>query len=469
MVKLSKRNDVRRGHLTKGRVSMVRDLTQGKESKVLIEYTLPMFVGVAFQQLYNISDSIIAGKFAGEDALAAVGASYAITMLFMAVAVGCQIGCTVVVSRLFGAKDFTKMKTAIFTILISGFFLSLLLSIVGVILSPTFMKLLKTPENIFEDSELYLKIYIAGFLFLFLYNVVTGIFNSLGDSKTPLVFLICSSLGNIFLDWLFVAVFHKGVVGVAVATFIAQSLAGIAASLVLLMRLKKMKTPEKPELFSKKMLSDVARVAIPSVLQQSFISVGNLFIQKLVNNCGSSVIAGYSAAIKLNTFAITGFTTLGNGISSFTAQNLGAGKKERIRRGLKAGILFSLGVALVFFLAFFLTGETWVKLFMDEDASNAALQTGKIFLRIVAPFYFVICVKLLCDGMLRGCTKMKEFMVATFTDLILRVVLAHILCGYFNETGIFMSWPIGWTIATVISLIYSKKCLGGKKLELEED
>ena len=453
----------------KGWDDMVRDLTIGKESKVLIQYTLPMFIGVAFQQLYNISDSIIAGKFAGEDALAAVGASYAITMLFMAVAVGCQIGCTVVVSRLFGAKDFTKMKTAIFTILISGFLLSLFLSVVGVILSPTFMRLLKTPDNIFEDSELYLKIYIAGFVFLFLYNVVTGVFNSLGDSKTPLIFLICSSLGNIFLNWLFVAVFHKGVAGVAVATFIAQSLAGVSALCVLLVRLKKIKAPENPELFSKRMLIEVAKIAIPSVLQQSFISVGNLFIQKLVNNCGSSVIAGYSAAIKLNTFAITGFTTLGNSISSFTAQNLGAGKKERIRKGLKAGIQFSLAVALLFFLAFFFTGEVWVKLFMDADASGAALQTGKVFLQIVAPFYFIICIKLTCDGVLRGSAKMKEFMVATFTDLILRVVLAHILCGYFNETGIFMSWPIGWTIAMVISVMYSKKCLGAGKTERKEN
>lgn len=451
-----------RAFLTKGRDNMVQDLTKGKESKVLIKYTLPMFIGVAFQQLYNISDSIIAGKFAGEDALAAVGASYAITMLFMAVAVGCQIGCTVVVSRLFGAKDFTKMKTTIFTILISGFILSALLSIVGVLLSPTFMRLLKTPKNIFKDSELYLKIYIAGFIFLFLYNVVTGIFNSLGDSKTPLIFLICSSLGNIFLDWLFVAIFNKGVAGVAVATFIAQSLAGIAAFLVLLLRLKKIKTTEKPEFFSKKMLLEVARIAVPSVLQQSFISVGNLFIQKLVNNCGSSVIAGYSAAIKLNTFAITGFTTLGNSISSFTAQNLGAGKRERIRKGLKAGIWFSLAVALLFFLAFFFTGEVWVRLFMDADASASALDTGMVFLKIVAPFYFIICIKLTCDGVLRGSAKMKEFMVATFTDLILRVVLAHILCAYYNEIGIFMSWPIGWSIAMVISLFYTKKCLGEK-------
>ena len=148
------------GILVKGWDEMVRDLTTGKESKVLIQYTMPMFIGVAFQQLYNISDSIIAGKFAGEDALAAVGASYAITMLFMAVAVGCQIGCTVVVSRLFGAKDFTKMKTAIFTILVSGFVLSLFLSVVGIILSPTFMKLLKTPENIFQDSEFYFYYYL---------------------------------------------------------------------------------------------------------------------------------------------------------------------------------------------------------------------------------------------------------------------------------------------------------------------
>ncbi|MBS6646520.1 MAG: MATE family efflux transporter, partial [Clostridiaceae bacterium] len=187
---------------------MIKDLTEGNPQKVLWQFTIPLFVSVIFQQLYNIADSVIAGKFAGEDALAAVGASYPITMIFMAVAVGSNIGCSVVISQLFGAKQYKQMKTAVSTTMIASLVLSAVISVTGLLGSRSLMGMINTPENIFADGDLYLRIYIGGFLFLFLYNVATGIFTSLGDSKTPLYFLIGSSVGNIVLDTLFVAVFH---------------------------------------------------------------------------------------------------------------------------------------------------------------------------------------------------------------------------------------------------------------------
>ena len=196
---------------------MMQDLTVGDSRKVLLQYTIPMFVSVAFQQIYNIADSMIAGKFAGKEALAAVGASYPITMIFMAVAVGCNIGCSVVISQLFGAKAYRKMKTAVFTTLSAGLLLSAVLTAVGLFTTPAMMRMIQTPDNIFMDGALYLRIYIGGFIFLFLYNVTTGMFNSMGDSRTPLYFLIGSSIGNILLDLLFVAVFHWGVAGVWIA------------------------------------------------------------------------------------------------------------------------------------------------------------------------------------------------------------------------------------------------------------
>ena len=209
---------------------MIQNLTEGESQRTLIKYTLPMFISVVFQQFYNMADSMIAGKFAGEDALAAVGASYPITMIFMAVAVGSNIGCSVVLSQLFGAKAYEKVRTAVTTILITGTVLSAVLTAVGLVATPAMMHMIRTPENIFGDGALYLKIYIGGFVFLFLYNVTTGMFNSLGDSTTPLYFLIGSSLGNIVLDFVFVAVFSWGVAGVAWATFIAQGLSLIHIS-----------------------------------------------------------------------------------------------------------------------------------------------------------------------------------------------------------------------------------------------
>ena len=443
---------------------MNKDLTKGDPQKVLWAFCLPMFGSIIFQQLYNIADSVIAGKFAGEDALAAVGASYPITMIFMAIAVGSNIGCSVIISNLFGAKKYREMKTAVSTTLITAFVLSAALTVLGLAGTRALMRMIRTPDNIFDAGVLYLGIYIGGFVFLFLYNVATGIFSALGDSRTPLYFLMASSVGNILLDYLFVAKFDWGVAGVAWATFIAQGIAGVLALITMAGRLGTLETEGRAKLFSWEMLRKISQIAVPSILQQSFISIGNIFIQGLVNSFGSSVIAGYSAAIKLNTFAITSFTTLGNGISNFTAQNMGAGKKERVREGFQAGIRMAMLVVIPFFIAFFLTGETMIRLFMKAD-STVALQTGIQFLHIISPFYFVVAAKLMADGVLRGAGAMKQFMAATFVDLVLRVILAFLLAGRFGSLGIWLSWPIGWIVATVLSIVFYRKNFSLKVLQ----
>ena len=212
---------------------MANDLTKGKTSKVLLKFTMPLFISVIFQQMYSIADSLIAGRFAGEDALAAVGASYPITNIFNAVAIGCNIGCSVVISQFFGAGQYKKVKTAASTSLIARVVLGAVLTISGIALTPTLMTAINTPENIFLDSALYLKIYVGGFIFLFVYNIANGIFTSLGDSKTSLYFLIFSSVFNVVLDYIFVVCFNMGVSGVAWATFIAQGIAGVLSVLTL--------------------------------------------------------------------------------------------------------------------------------------------------------------------------------------------------------------------------------------------
>ncbi|PXV96149.1 putative MATE family efflux protein [Lachnotalea glycerini] len=429
---------------------MIKDLTEGKPQEVLWKFSIPMFISVIFQQIYNIADSVVAGKFAGEDALAAVGASYPITMIFMAIAIGSNIGCSIVISQFFGAKKYKEVKTAIATTVIASIILAIVLTFAGLFGSKALMLMINTPKNIFTDGALYLRIYIGGFLFLYLYNIATGIFNSLGDSKTPLYFLIASSIGNIFLDLLFVIQFHLGVAGVAWATFIAQGVACLLALISVKKRVMAIKTEGKTQIFSYEMLRKISLIAIPSILQQSFISIGNIFIQSLINGLGSSVIAGYSAAIKLNTFTITSFTTLGNGVSSFCAQNMGAGKYDRVKEGFKAGIKMSMLVAFPFFIAYFIFSNQMLGMFMNSE-SITALKAGKQFLMIVSPFYFVISIKLIADGILRGAGAMKVFMIATFSDLIIRVVLAYILAPYFGSAGIWTSWPIGWLIGALLS------------------
>lgn len=441
---------------------MIKDLTEGNPQSLLWRFTIPMFISVIFQQMYNIADSVIAGKFAGEEALAAVGASYPITMIFMAIAVGSNIGCSVVISRLFGAKRYRQMKTAIYTILVSAMVMSVILTLAGLAGSRGLMRMIRTPENIFAAGDLYLRIYIGGFLFLYLYNVSTGIFTSLGDSKTPLYFLIGSSLGNIVLDYWFVAGLHWGVAGVAWATFLAQGVACVLALITMLFRLQTVETDGKPEIFSFEMLKQVSMIAVPSILQQSFISVGNIFVQGVVNSFGSSVIAGYSGAIKLNGFAVTSFTTLGNGVSSFTAQNIGAGKVDRVKEGMKGGARMCILLTVPFVIVYVGFAGSVMSLFMKEE-SAMAMNTGVAFLRITSPFFLLVALKLASDGVLRGTGSMKEFMVATFTDLILRVVLAFVLSVPFGTTGVWMSWPIGWVVGMTLSLYFNRKVM--KRLE----
>ena len=435
---------------------MNKDLTVGEPQKVLWQFCLPLFGSIIFQQLYNIADSLVAGKFVGENALAAVGNSYEITLIFIAFAFGCNIGCSVIVSQLFGAKQYSEMKTAVYTTLIAGAVLCAVLMAGGLALCRSLLELINTPAEILDDSMLYLNIYILGLPFLFFYNIATGIFSALGDSKTPFIFLAASSTSNIAVDILFVTAFKMGVAGVAWATFLCQGVSCILAILVVLRRLAGVKTERRAAIFSWRLLGKISVIAIPSILQQSFISVGNIIIQSVINSFGASVIAGYSASVKLNNLVITSFTTLGNGISNYTAQNIGAQKMDRVKEGFLAGLKLVWLLCLPLFLAYFFAGRYLVFLFMD-NSTGPAIETGIQFLRILSPFYFVVSAKLVADGILRGAGLMRNFMIATFTDLILRVALAIGLAKVFGSIGIWCAWPIGWTVAMCMSVWFYKR------------
>ena len=445
---------------------MNKDLTVGRPETVLWKFCLPLFGSIIFQQLYNLADSFVAGKFVGENALAAVGNSYEITLIFIAFAFGCNIGCSVVVSQLFGAKKLSELKTAVYTTLIASGAVCLVLMVFGTAFCTDLLELIHTPQDILADSKLYLDIYIWGLPFVFYYNVATGIFSALGDSKTPFYFLAASSLSNIAVDILFVTAFKMGVAGVAWATFLCQGVSCVLAVIVVFRRFRTIETAEKPKLFSVPLLKKIAIVAIPSILQQSFISVGNIIIQSVINTFGASVIAGYSASVKLNNLVITSFTTLGNGISNYTAQNVGADKPLRVCQGFRAGLKLVWMLCVPLTVLYFLAGQYLLYLFLDNP-TGTAMQVGIQFLRILSPFYFVVSAKLVSDGILRGAGQMKPFMIGTFTDLILRVVLAKVLSIPFGPLGIWCAWPIGWSISAVLSVYFYEKG-PWKKAEAEE-
>lgn len=433
----------------------VKDLTNGKPSTVLWNFSLPLLGSIIFQQLYNIADSFVAGKFIGDNALAAVGNGYEVTLIYLAFAFGCNIGCSVVLSQLFGAKRYKDLKTAVNTNFIASGVLCVVLMAAGFVFMKPLLHAIHTPADIMEDTVLYLNIYTGGLLFLFYYNIATGIFSALGDSKTPFIFLAISSTANIGADILFVTAFDMGIAGVAWATFICQGVSCILSVIVVFAKLKKIKC-DKPDLFSIPLLKKITRIAVPSILQQGFVSVGNIMIQSIVNSFGTSVIAGYAAAVKVNNFAVTCFNTLGNAMSNYCAQNMGAGKKDRIKQGFKSGIIMCSSFALMFSAVFLLLRKQLIGLFMNSGTTDA-LTVGVTFLLIVSPFFIVVAAKLTADGLLRGAGAMKYFMITTFTDLVLRVSLAFILSKFFDSTGIWLAWPVGWTIASALSLTFYGK------------
>lgn len=429
-------------------------LVHGNPKSVLFKFCLPLLGSVIFQQLYNIADGLIAGNFISENALAAVGNSYELTFICISIAFGCNIGCSVIIAQCFGAEKYKELKTSVSTTFISIGILSIILTILGFIFAPQLLELINTPRQIFTDSLTYLYIYIGSIPFIMCYNICTGMFAALGDSKTPFYFLAASSVTNIAADYIFVTCFGLGVSGLAWATFMCHGSCCILALTTVLLKLKKIKTIEKIDIFSWRILKRISAVAIPSILQQGSISIGNIFIQSLVNGFGPSVVAGFTAASKLNAIVTSSFfVSIGNGMTNFTAQNLGAKKTDRIKSAHKGALLMMESVAVIFFTLYFFFGEHAVLIFL-KDPTTDALNTGISFLKVLAPFYFILPFKLSSDGVLRGSGCMGYFMSSTFADLTLRVIFAYIFAFVFGLSGTWWAWPIGWIASSSSSFIF---------------
>lgn len=450
---------------------MITDLTKGKPSALIIKFTLPMLASVVFQQMYTLADFIIAGKFVDLNALAAVGVSGMITFLFMAFATGSNIGISVVVSQHFGAKEYEKTKTSIYTALVSMVTLAALFTVIGVIFSSPLLDAINTDTAIKSAAQQYLDIYIYGLVFLFLYNTCTGAFAALGDSTTPFIFLAISSVSNIILDAVFVIRFEMGVAGVAWATFICQGFASVAAFIALIVRIRRFEANVKGRIFSFEILKETARLAVPSILQQSFVSVGNILIMAKVNTFENDFVAAYSSCIKLNTFVINCCMTVGNAVSSYSAQNIGAGRIKRISGGFRSGLLIGETVAVLTAVIFMLFPEPVISLFLDTskpELIQGAVSAGKSFIHIVTPFYVLMTLKIISDGVLRGAGAMLEFTAGTFTSLFLRVLLSYILGTSIGENGIWWAISIGWMLPCAMSYTFYKTGTWKRKIKKEK-
>ncbi len=468
-----------------------------KPGRSLFFFALPMILGNLFQQFYTTVDSIIVGQFVGEDALAAVGASYSLTTVFIMIAIGGGIGASVITSQYLGAGLYRKMKTSVSTALITFLVLSLVLSVIGLLGNRAILIGLNTPGNILSDAVLYLEIYFLGLPFLFMYNILSSIFNALGNSRTPLYLLIFSSLLNIGMDLVMVQTFHLGVAGVAIATVIAQGLSAVI-SFCLLLRLlgtyrdetntKTVNAGEgkaeadgteanstgvngtearnaeetdagKRKLYDFAMLGNMIKVAIPSMVQQSIVSIGMLLVQSVVNGFGSSVLAGYTAGMRIESICIVPMIATGNAVSTFTAQNLGAGQPERVRKGYVAGVRMVAGFAVLTCLILTVFHGPIINAFLEEGSDAAAFATGNDYLTFIAFFFVCIGMKAITDGVLRGAGDVVVFTLANLINLGIRVSFAFGFAGVIGVEAVWFAVPMGWTTNFVISFI---RYLSGK-------
>lgn len=428
-------------------------LIEERPLKALLLFAFPMIVGNLFQQFYTMVDSVVVGRFVGENALAAVGASYSLTNVFISIAIGGGVGASVLTSRYFGARDYRRMKSSVYTALLTFLTISILLGGVGLLFSRQIMVGLNTPENILSDATEYLNIYFIGLPFLFMYNVLSSMFNALGKSNIPLGLLIFSSVFNVILDVYTVTALHMGVAGVAWATLIAQGISAIAAFLIFLWQMKGYPVNGKVSLFDIRELSDMARIALPSILQQSTVSIGMMLVQSVVNSFGSEMLAGYSAGSRIESIAIVPMAAMGNVISSFTAQNIGAGRKGRVVQGYHTafGIVGAFAVIICVILELFYTPI--ISIFLGADGTAMAMETGTSYLRFMGWFFVLIGMKMITDGLLRGAGDMTMFTVANMVNLCIRVVVAVTMAPRFGIGMVWYAVPIGWAANFLISYI----------------
>ena len=426
-------------------------LIREKPLKALLLFAFPMIIGNLFQQFYTMVDSVVVGRFVSENALAAVGASYSLTNVFISIAIGGGVGASVLVSRYFGARDYRRMKTSVSTALLSFLVVSLVLGGIGLLLGDQILEVLNTPENIMEDAVTYLNIYFMGLPFLFMYNVLSAMFNALGKSRIPLYLLIFSSVFNVVLDLIMVCSFHMGVAGVAWATLIAQGISAVMAFLIFIREMRSYQAGEEIRWFDRREFGSMCRIALPSILQQSTVSIGMMLVQSVVNSFGAQMLAGYSAGMRIESICIVPMAAMGNVMSSFTAQNLGAKQQERVVKGYHTayGIVFGFGILICVILEIFY--RPLILMFLGEEGTALALNTGMSYMRFIGFFFSFIGLKMITDGLLRGAGDMKMFTVANLVNLGIRVAVAVTMAPRFGIAFVWYAVPMGWLANYLIS------------------
>ena len=430
---------------------------------MILKFAIPMLLGNVFQQLYNVVDSVVVGKYIGKEALAAVGTSSPIIFLLVSFIIGVTMGFTIVVSQYFGAKQLENVKRAINTLYIFMFFTSLVVSAAGIMLSGYIFRMIDLDPAIVPDAMIFLNIFLSGLIFLFGYNGTSAILRGLGDSRTPLYFLVGSVVLNIILDLIFVPVFHWGVAGVAFATVISEACAFVSQIIYLNRYHQVVKFSFRDMKFDREIFRKSIRIGLPTGFQQTFVAAGMVALYWIVNQHGIDANAAYSAAGRIDNFAAMPAMSFAVALSTFVGQNMGANRPDRVKAGLRATLIMTGIVSLVISLITVLFGNTLMHIFTNDAV---VISIGGDYLRIIGSFYILFSIMFTINGLLRGAgDTLVPMFISLFSLWLIRIPVAWYLSqkNALGVDGIWWSIPAGWLAGVVLYYIYYRMGYWKKK------
>lgn len=432
----------------------MKDLTKGNEAKIIFLFALPMLLGNVFQMIYQLVDRIVVGNYIGKEAIAAVGASFPVIFVMVSLIIGVSTGATIIIGQNFGAKKYDEVKKAVDTLFIFLFFSSIVITIIGVLMSESIFEMMKLPKEIIPQAVLFFNVYVSGFIFMFGFNGVSAILRGLGDSKTPLYFLIISIFVNIVLVWLFIAVFKWGIATAALSTVIAQAVSFILSIVYLNKFHDVLNFSYKNIKFDKKMFITSLKIGIPSGLQQAFVALGMMALFRIVNGFGTDVIAAYSVAGTIDSFAALPAMNFSLALSTFVAQNIGANKTDRVKKGYIATMWMTSALSIFVTICVIFFGEFLMGLF-THDAE--VIRIGVNYLVIVSSFYVVFSAMFTNNGVMRGAgDTLIPMFITLFSLWIIRIPSSYFLSKEFGTNGIWWGIPLAWVIGYIFSYIYYK-------------
>lgn len=430
----------------------MKDFTTGSESRLILNFAIPMLLGNVFMQMYQFVDTMIVGQFIGKEALAAVGASTPIIFMIIALVMGIGSGAAVVISQYFGAKQYDKVRTTCDTLFIFLLAAGAVVTVLGYFFSRSILHLMGLPDDILPHATEYLQIYFLGSILIFGYNAVSGILRGVGDSKTPLYFLIIASILNVGLDLLFVIVFQWGVAGAAWATLISQGVSFFLSVLYVNRKNKIVRVRLRHSNFDKTIFKQCLRLGLPTGLQQMFVGAGNTAMMGIVSGFGTDVIAAYTAANRIDMFASLPIMNFAAALTSFVGQNIAVGKFDRIHRGLRSTLLMTLASVILINVSIIFFAEPLIGIFTSDPA---VVSYGRVCLIIMNSFYFIFGIMFTFNGLLRGAGAAIVPMLTTLLSLwVIRVPAAAILSQWFGPEGIWWAVPIGWALGALGSICY---------------